>query len=121
MKKIIKILNIILIVIMFSIIISNISLASSAIGLYNGTNPGTDGKTEIQKIINTAISVVQVVGIFVAIVMLIFLGIKYMVASPGDRAEIKKHATVYVIGAVVMFGAAGILQLIKDVALKVTE
>lgn len=50
---------------------------------------------------------------FIAVAMLMALGIKYMYASPGDKAQIKSHLTVYVIGAVVMFGASGILQIVK--------
>ena len=44
-----------------------------------------------------------------------------MYASPGDRAQIKNHLTVYVIGAVVMFSAAGILEIIKNFFIKVSE
>lgn len=43
-----------------------------------------------------------------------------MLASPGEKAEIKKHLTTYVIGAVVLFGASGILEIVKQVALSAT-
>ena len=32
----------------------------------------------------------------------------------GDKAEIKKHAVVYIVGAVVLFGATGLLGIIKN-------
>ncbi|MGN1299377.1 MAG: hypothetical protein ACI4UE_05290 [Candidatus Scatovivens sp.] len=68
-------------------------------------------------VVNIAIGVMQLVGVGIAVIMLIVLAIKYMSAAPGDRAEIKKHAVVYVVGAVVLFGAAGILEIIKNFAL----
>lgn len=86
-----------------------------------GTNSGeTAGQTEIKKYLNRVIGVIQVIGVFTAVVMLISLGVKYMYASPGDKAQIKNHLTVYVIGACVMFGAAGILQILKDFFLEAT-
>ena len=48
--------------------------------------------------------------------MLIVLAIKYISAAPSDKAEIKKHAVVYVVGAIVLFAASGILQIIKNFA-----
>ena len=48
--------------------------------------------------------------------MLMFLGIKYITASPDGKAEIKKSATQYVVGAVILFAASGILQIVKNFA-----
>ena len=48
--------------------------------------------------------------------MLIVLAIKYISAAPGDKAEIKKHAVIYIVGAVVLFAASGIIQIIKTFA-----
>ena len=48
--------------------------------------------------------------------MLIVLAMKYMTAAPSERASIKKSAIMYVIGAVVMFAAAGILGIIQNFA-----
>lgn len=72
--------------------------------------------TSLQKIIGAAITIVQVVGSGVAIIMLVILAIKYISAAPGDKAEIKKHAVVYVIGAIVLFAASGILGIVKNFA-----
>ena len=45
--------------------------------------------------------------------MLIVLAIKYIVSSPEDKAEIKKHAVVYVVGAIFIFAASSIIELLK--------
>ena len=73
-----------------------------------------DGKA--QTIVGAIVSVVRIVAVGVAIIMLAFVAMKYMSAAPGDRADIKKHAVVYVVGALVLFGGAGILKIIQDFA-----
>lgn len=68
----------------------------------------------------TVITIARVVGVAIATVMLITIAIKYMVSSAGDRADIKKHAVAYVVGAMVLFGAVGILGIIQSVAENIT-
>jgi hypothetical protein len=80
----------------------------------HGADAGTVGAT--QNVIGALITVIQIIGTGVAIIMLVVLAIKYISASPGDKAEIKKHAVVYVVGAVVLFAASGILGIIKSFA-----
>lgn len=70
----------------------------------------------VNNILGAILTVVQVVGTGVAVIMLVVLAIKYISAAPGDKADIKKHAVVYVVGAVVLFAASGILQIVKNFA-----
>ncbi len=79
-----------------------------------GDNSGAS--TSFQNIIGAIITIVQIIGTGVAIIMLIVLAIKYISAAPGDKAEIKKHAVVYVVGAIVLFAATGILGIVKNFA-----
>lgn len=116
--KIIKNICIVLIIIMTLNFFLNIVYASEntkeIINTFRGTETSTGGGVEeASKLIGRVISIVQVFGIFIAVAMCIGLGIKYMYSSPGDRAQIKNHLTVYVIGAIVMFSATGILQIVK--------
>lgn len=62
------------------------------------------------------LSIVQIIGVAVAVIMLIVVAIKYISAAPSDKAEIKKHIVVYVVGAVILFAATGILEIIKNFA-----
>ena len=81
------------------------------------TKEGEKAVTDpINKIAGTAITVTQVISIGVAIIMLIVLAMKYMSSAPGDKATIKNHAVVYVVGAIVMFACTGILGIIKQFA-----
>ena len=46
--------------------------------------------------------------------VLMTIAAKYMMASAGDRADIKKYAFNYIVGAVILFAASGILTMIRD-------
>lgn len=107
-----------------AVVVVEAATADDYLGVFSGdegTNSGeVEGQEEIKKYLNRVIGVIQVIGVFIAVTMLISLGVKYMYASPGDKAQIKNHLTVYVVGACVMFGAAGILQILKDFFLDAT-
>ncbi len=70
--------------------------------------------SSVQGFAGTIIFIIRIIATGVAIIMLIVLAMKYMMAAPGDRADIKKHAVVYVVGAVVLFSVTGILQIIQE-------
>lgn len=73
------------------------------------------GNTEsVTGTVGRVIWVVQVICYGAAVVLLILLGIKFMTASPEGKAEIKKSAVIYVVGAILVFFAGVILQIIKD-------
>lgn len=125
-KKVMKIVALLLAVV-FVISLTGSVFATSGKTLENSKSDNVDqfNKVEfndggasgsVQKIIASIINMVQIIGIGVAIIMLVVLAIKYISAAPGDKADIKKHAVVYVVGAVVLFAASGILQIIKSFA-----
>lgn len=114
-KKIIKILIISLYIIFILCIISN-TYAASITSQFEGKLDGTDVQP-IQDIIIAILSVIKLVGVFIAVAILMIIACKYMIASAGDRADIKKYAVTYIIGAIILFatsGIAGILQQIID-------
>ncbi len=115
-KKVMKMIAIMLIALMLVAACSQIVLATDSTSLtqFDGKNDKSGASSSAQNIIGALISIVQVIGVGVAIIMLIVLAIKYISAAPGDKAEIKKHAVVYVVGAIVLFAATGILQIIKS-------
>lgn len=118
-KDIIKLFILALIILAFVMALSNVSAVSRAsdaiIGMYDGNSGelGDDDVKGVKNVINNLIGIFQVVGVFLAVAMLMFLGIKYMSAAPGEKAEVKKHLSTYVIGAVVLFSASGILGILK--------
>ena len=104
-KKVMKMIAIMLIASMVVAVCSQAVLAVD-----DGTSlTQFDGKTDNSGASDSAQNIIGAV-----ITMLIVLAIKYISAAPGDKADIKKHAVVYVVGAIVLFAATGILQIIKS-------
>ena len=60
--------------------------------------------------------IIQTVGVVIAVVILMVLGIKYMMGSAEEKAEYKKTMMPYVIGAVLIFAAATIANAIYNFA-----
>lgn len=79
-------------------------------------NDTTGAAGKAQTVAGSILSIVQVIAVATAVIMLIVLAIKYISSAPNDKAEIKKHAVIYVVGAILLFGASGILALIRNFA-----
>ncbi len=122
MKKIaIKVLILLISFLLIFSIIYN-SKATAITEMFGGKNVTTDkASKKIVSILAIVLEIVRNIGAGLALLMLLILGCKYMLASAGERAEIKKHAVTYVIGAVVLFAASGILEILKQFALSVTS
>ena len=69
---------------------------------------------KIVAILSVVLEIVRNVGVGIAVLILLIHGCKYMLASAGEKAEIKKHAITYVIGAIVLFASATILEIIRQ-------
>ena len=109
--------KIISVFITFAVILFSFSQIAFAAGWTSQVNPnGGAGTSEATKAMNIIIVIFQAVAVGVAAVMLIALAIKYMSSAPGEKAEIKKHAIVYIVGAVMAFGSAGVVQLLRTFA-----
>ena len=80
---------------------------------------GAEGSAETESITNIGQSIVKIVGtigMIVAVVVLIALGIKYMMGSAEEKAEYKKTLLPYVIGAVLIFAASAIATMVYNFA-----
>ena len=69
-----------------------------------------------QRYLIVVLSIAQIICVGSAIIMLIVLAIKCISAVLLGKAEIKKHMVVYVVGAIVLFAASSILEIIKRFA-----
>lgn len=61
-------------------------------------------------------STVTIIVQILALAAVVFAGIRYMLASSSGKADIKKGMIILVVGAVLVFSAATVLQFIKDSA-----
>lgn len=64
-------------------------------------------------IISTILSIIRTVAAAIAIIILIVIACKYILASAGDRADIKKYAFNYIIGALILFSASALVGIAK--------
>lgn len=75
-----------------------------------------DGTNMVFNIGSTVLGIVQAIGYVVAVVILVWLGVKYIMASPDGKADIKKQAFAYILGAILLFAASTIVGIISSVA-----
>ena len=93
----------------------------SLVDNFDGTSTATgDGEEIIQKVIGTILSAVRIIATGIAIIVITYLGIKYMSAAPTEKANIKNQLITFVIGAIVVFGTTSLLDLIKKLATNAT-
>ena len=71
--------------------------------------------------VSNIIGVIQTICYAAAVILIVILGVKFMTASPDGKAEIKKSAVIYVVGAILVFAAGLILQLIKNLGTSVVN
>lgn len=132
-KKIIKfvgILFLVIIIINCFAIISNAATITQGVGteaidkFKDGSkkqfnDPNNKSITTTQNVLGAIVSIAQMISITVALVMLVVLATKYMISSVSERAEIKKHAVIYVIGALLIFSVNGIIAIIQQFSLNI--
>lgn len=89
-----------------------VSSASAFTGISTTpTAPGTAAETA-----SSIIGYIQWIGYAIAVGMLVYIGIKYVMASANEKADLKNSLIKYVIGAVLIVGGvtiAGWIFLIK--------
>ena len=78
------------------------------------TQPQLDGN--LLNMLGGIIGIIQIVGTAVAVGASIYLGIRYIMSSVEDKADIKKKLIPFVIGVFIFYGATGIIQLIGNIA-----
>lgn len=117
-RKVIKVISIVLMMLMVVAVLMSSVYAVPEVNtnIFDNVKADTGTTNTVSKIMATIINVIQIVGMGVAIIMLVYVAIKYMSAAPSDKADFKKSATGYIVGAVVLFAASGILQLVKNFA-----
>ena len=95
----------------------NISTIDGVIGAADDFISGakTDNTIEqkgLQNTIDLIYNILLAIGMVVAVVAGIVLGIQFMTASTEGKAEVKEKLIPYVVGCVVIFGAFGIWKLV---------
>lgn len=117
MKKTSKLI-VALLIILSIVMISVSSFASDALtpGSFGTGTIDSDQTSIIKDMGGQIIGVVRTVGVLVAVVILLILGIKYMVGSAEEKADYKKSMIPYIVGAVLIFAASTIAGIVYDMA-----
>jgi len=112
MKKYVKVITTVLMVLLVVVSMTSPVFASKLTpGAVTGNQTGT---TSIQNIGGQILGIVQVVGTIAAVIILVVIGIKYMMGSAQEKAEYKKTMIPYIIGAIIIFAASNIAQMVYN-------
>lgn len=124
MKKVKRVLCIILLTIILIMLIQNNvnaavkvdNIMSTINGMAGNTAAGgSEGAvTSVTNIAGAVVTITRIIAAGIAIIMITVLAMKYMTAAPSEKADVKKHAIPYVVGAIIMFSVTGILGIIQD-------
>ena len=119
MKKQVKILSAVLIVLAVLVSLSNVVMAGNNVpGMLENIAAG-NGNADVSNVIKlgaTIVTIMQTVGIVVAVVILLVLGVKYMIGSAEEKAEYKKTMIPYIVGAILIFASTTIVNVVWQIA-----
>ena len=120
-----KILKILVFIVLFAVLLStnNYIMAADLDNIIKGgddfINQGNTNevinKGNVEITAKSIYNIVLTIGIIVAVVMAIVLGIQYITASVEGQAKIKEKILPFIIGCAIMFGAFAIWKILVDV------
>ena len=121
MKKSIKVISTLLLTIMLVASIAGTVLAVDPNTVLNGLNGNGNVQTnDLTKVGNNIVIIIQVVGIVIAVIVLLVIGIKYMMGSASEKAEYKKTMIPYIVGAVLIFAGTSLVRVIYSLSTSVS-
>lgn len=102
--------------ILYAVIIMSM-LVSAITPVFAATNPGdfatgVTASSDLDAPMKKIMGFVQGIGIGVAVIILVVIGIKYMMGSAEEKAEYKKTMIPYIVGAVLIAAAGTIANAI---------
>ena len=108
MKKVRKIVLIIIVIMIFYTLCSNVAYGLS-VTKFGGTKLNNENANNLA---NTLISAFSVAGSAISVIVLVVIGIKYMLGSADEKAQYKKSLMPYIIGCALVFAASTIAGII---------
>ena len=109
-KKTMKILSMITIILCIVMAVST-CFADIDPAAINGQDSSVN-VAKVQTVGNQIATIIRNVGIVLAVLILMVLGIKYMMGSAEEKAEYKKTMIPYLVGAIILFGASAIATMV---------
>lgn len=123
MKRSIKVISTLLLAIMLVTSIATTAFATvnlnTTISNIEKQNLNGNADQQITKVGGNIVNIIQVVGIVIAVIVLLVIGIKYMMGSASEKAEYKKTMIPYLVGAVLVFAGTSLVKVIYSLAVAV--
>ena len=96
------------------VVTQEITKVSTDLGLGDLNNYKGDGENATKFIskVEGLLSIIQMVGVILSVIILVMIGIKYMLGSVEEKADYKKSKIPYLIGALMVFSVTTLPQLI---------
>ena len=123
MKKAVKVVSILLLVAMILAVSSTfVQAAGNNVtgpeGVLNSMkNPNYSDSGEITSLGQRIVGIIQIVGVVIAVVVVLVIGIKYLIGSAEEKAEYKKTMIPYLVGAVLVFAGATIVNVVYNMVI----
>ena len=76
-------------------------------------------QSELQKVSKMLNNILIAIGMCVAVVISAILGIKFMIGSVEEKAQIKDSLLPFIIGCIVLFGAFGIWRIFIEIGYRI--
>ena len=78
---------------------------------------GFNASSELTTTIGNVFGVIKYAGIIIAVIIAMYIGIKYITASPEGKAEVKKTLGFYVGGVALLLSASAIVGALQTALL----
>ena len=100
-----------------SVLLTIAILITIGTSVFAANIPTIGGATNatLQSITKNVLGYVQFFGYALAVGMLLYIGIKYMMASANEKADLKKGSINYVIGAIIVAAATTIVSMLATI------
>ena len=116
MRKIIKIVKILIIFIVIILLLQNILYAMDTDITIGDTSAIRSSNGMTKRIVG----ILQVVGSVFSVAALAVIGIRYMISSLEERAQMKGVLVYYVVGAILVFATSNILSVVYNAISNIT-
>lgn len=117
MKKSLKIFTIIIMALVMVFTASNLVFAASAVDVIKGITPN-DANIDaegMQKIAGRVLGLLQVISAILAVILIAYLGLKMLIGSANEKADVQKQFIPLIIGTVIVFAATSIAKLLLGI------
>ncbi len=114
-KIVISIFIIILLVVLLPLKINADYESQVPTDRYKSSGPSASDVKDMYQFGGRIAGVIQIVGTIVSAGALIIIGIKYVISSADEKAEYKERMLPYLIGAILLFGASNLVNIIYKI------